>query len=214
MQDLADHIERRTSTDVVFDNLYREIASLELLPGTKLSEVEVAKRFSVSRQPVRDAFGRLANLERGFSLERIAHARFVRLAVELEVLHQACKVWNSNKADALQKTLDKQREVIENDQSEKFHALDNRFHQQICELGDCPNAVEVITECRQKIDRICALSLDREHEAATLIEDHAKLARALKARSIEDATAIARQHLSRLDDTIAHIHRSHSEYFE
>jgi len=226
MQDVVDPIERRTSTDEVFDQLYREIASLELLPGTKLSEAEVAKRFSVSRQPVRDAFGRLANMEllkvrpqkatqvRGFSLERIAHVRFVRLAVELEVLHQACKVWDSTKAKALQATLDEQHEVLKKGQPEKFHSLDNRFHQQICELSECQNAIEVITDSRRKLDRLCALSLGREKEAATLVEDHVKLAVALENRSIADATNITRRHLGRLDSTIEHIHITHSEYFE
>jgi len=191
-----------------------------------LSEAEVAKRFSVSRQPVRDAFVRLASLEllvvrpqkatlvRGFSLERIAHTRFVRLAVELEVLHQACKVWNSATANTLQNTLDEQQEAVNQKQLEKFHTLDNQFHQQICELSDCHSAIEVITDSRQNIDRLCSLSLSREQEAATLIEDHRKLARALENRSIADATDITRQHLGRLDSTIAHIHLTHSEYFE
>ena len=83
----ADVLERRTTTDEVFDRLHEEIVTLELLPGTKLSEVEVARRFGVSRQPVRDAFNRLSNLDlllirpqkatevRGFSIERIARAR-------------------------------------------------------------------------------------------------------------------------------------------
>ena len=203
MQGLADKIERRTSTDAVFEQLHREIASLELLPGTKLSEAEVAKRFSVSRQPVRDAFVRLASMEllvvrpqkatlvRGFSLERIAHTRFVRLAVELEVLNQACKVWNSAKSNALQNTLDEQQDAVRQKQLEKFHTLDNQFHQQICELSDCHSAIEVITDSRQKLDRLCALSLSREKEAATLIEDHMQLARALEHKSIVDATCIA-----------------------
>ena len=54
--------ERRTSADVVFESLFEEIVALDLLPGAKMSEVEVAKRFGVSRQPVRDAFSRLGSL--------------------------------------------------------------------------------------------------------------------------------------------------------
>ena len=62
MQQLASAFERRTATDVVFDQLHEEIVSLAIYPGTKLSETEVAKRFGVSRQPVRDAFAKLENL--------------------------------------------------------------------------------------------------------------------------------------------------------
>ena len=226
MQEVADIFERRTTTDVVFDQLHDEIVSLKLLPGTKLSEAEVARRFGVSRQPVRDAFNRLDNLDlllirpqkatevRGFSIDRIGLARFVRLAVELEVIRHACSVWNTSHAERLEQNLDQQQQSIDNGQPEKFHALDYQFHKLIAELGGCPLAFETIQECKRKVDRLCVLSLGRADESATLLEDHRQLAHSLKHGSVEKATAIARKHLSRLDDTIADIHLTHAEYFE
>lgn len=225
MQEITKLFERRTTADVVFEQLQKEIASLELLPGTKLSEAEVARRFGVSRQPVREAFSRLGNQElllvrpqkatvvRGFSLQRVAHARFVRLAVELEVIQQACTIWDASRTETLQHNLQQQQQVLD-EEPDQFHTLDFQFHKLICELGGCPLAVEAIAECRQKIDRLCTLSLARQSEAATLLDDHKKLARALKAKSAERATAIVRQHLSRLDSTIKEIHVTHSNYFE
>jgi len=226
MLETADLLERRTTTDVVFDTLHEDIVSLKLLPGTKLSETEVARSFGVSRQPVRDAFNRLANLDlllirpqkatevRGFSMERIAHARFVRLAVELEVIRRACAVWDDSRAEILKRNLDQQQQAIETGQPETFHAQDQEFHKLICKLGGCPMTIQTIEECKQKVDRLCMLGLGSEREAATLLEDHRKLARALGSGSAEEATAIARQHLDRLDDIIAEIQRTHSEYFE
>ena len=55
--------ERRTSVDDVFDALHEQISTLELKPGDRISEAEIAAQFGVSRQPVRDAFSRLANLD-------------------------------------------------------------------------------------------------------------------------------------------------------
>lgn len=55
MQVLAEKTEDRTSTDAVFVQLHGEISSLGLQPGTKLSEVGFAKRFSISREPVSSA---------------------------------------------------------------------------------------------------------------------------------------------------------------
>ncbi len=226
MSETVELMERRTTTDVVFDALHEEIVSLKLLPGSKLSEAEVSKRFGVSRQPVRDAFNRLANLDlmlirpqkasevRGFSMERIAHARFVRLAIELEVIWNACAVWDDHRAAILERSLEEQEQAIESDQSEMFHTRDQEFHKLICELGGCPLAAQTIEECKRKIDRLCMLGLGRGKEATTLLKDHRKLARALKKKSIDDSTAIVRQHLGRLDNTIAEIRRDHSEYFE
>lgn len=226
MGEIADSFERRTAADVVFDQLHHEIVSLKLLPGTKLSEAEVARRFGVSRQPVRDAFSRLDNLDlllirpqkatevRGFSMHRIAHARFVRLAVELEVIRHACSVWDDARADVLERNLNQQQQAIDSDQTQKFHALDYQFHKLICELGGCAFAFATIEECKQKIDRLCVLSFGRERELASLLEDHRELACALKTGSADAATTIARRHLRRLDDTIADIHLAHAEYFE
>ena len=226
MQGIAGNFERRTTTDVVFDQLYDEIVSLRLLPGTKLSEADVARRFGVSRQPVRDAFSRLGNLElllirpqkatevRGFSMRHIANARFVRLAVELEVIRHACSVWDETRAGKLEQNLLQQQLAVDTNQEDMFHALDYQFHKMICELGERSLAFETIEECKRKIDRLCVLSFGRENESATLLEDHRKLADALKRGASNEAADIARLHLGRLDETISYIHQTHAEYFE
>ena len=47
-----------TVADQVFEAIYRQVVTLELPPGSRLSEVEVARSAGVSRQPVRDALKR------------------------------------------------------------------------------------------------------------------------------------------------------------
>ena len=226
MLELGEKFERRTTADKVFDQIHSEISSLELLPGAKLSEIEIARRFGVSRQPVRDAFTRLANLDlllvrpqratevRRFSMKRIAHARFVRMAVELEVVRCACGVWDEMRADQLDLNLAKQRKFVATGQTGKFHALDFAFHKMICDLGGHSLAFDTILDCKQKIDRLCVLSLGQNDEISRLLDAHEELATALAARHVEDATRITRRHLHRLDDTVTDIYNRHSEYFE
>lgn len=226
MQATVDAYERRTTADVVFDQLHDDIVSLKLLPGTKLSEAEVARRFGVSRQPVRDAFSRLGNLElllirpqrateiRGFSKARIGHARFIRLAIELEVVRQACAVWDDSRRAQVEENIALQQNAVDNAQEDLFHALDYQFHKMICELGSNPMAFATIEDCKHKIDRLCMLSFGRENESAHLLQDHRDLVAALAARNVDDATAVTRRHLGRLDDTIAEIYQKHSNYFE
>lgn len=48
-----------TIGDQVYKALRREIIEMRIKPGEKLSEVQVAERFNVSRAPVRDAIRRL-----------------------------------------------------------------------------------------------------------------------------------------------------------
>ncbi len=226
MLEVAELFERRTATDMVFDQLYEEIASLKLLPGTKLSEAEVAKRFGVSRQPIRDAFNRLDNLGlivirpqkatkvRGFSMQHIAHARFVRLAVELEVIRRACADWDESKIKALQQNLEQQKRAVGAGDPEVLHELDYQFHKIISDRGGSPMAFETIQDCKRKVDRLCKLSHTRKNELQAIYDDHLAMAGALEVGDSEAAAASTRRHLNRLDDTIAEIHQTHPEYFE
>lgn len=227
MPNLLEITERRTTTDQVFDQILEEITSLKLRPGTKLSEVDVARRFGVSRQPVRDAFNRLNGMDlllvrpqkatevRGFSLSRIEDARFIRLAVELEVLRRACKVWDETRAKRLQRNLNAQYRCVKATDLDRLRELDYEFHWLISELAGCPNAFSTIKQQKQKVDRLCFLEYDRKvKELASVFEDHRNIAEALESKSVPKVETAARKHLAHLDETIEYIHSVHPEFFE
>ncbi|KUF12310.1 GntR family transcriptional regulator [Pseudoponticoccus marisrubri] len=216
----------RTTTDIVFDTLYHEILTLKLLPRTRISEAEVAKRLDVSRQPVRDAFNRLSNLGlllvrpqrateiRGFSMSEIDNARFVRMAVELEVVERACAIWDAAQARTLSEMIAQQEDAAADKETERFHALDYAFHRHICDSIGRPLAFETIERCKRGVDRLCMLSLEKAHEAGAILRDHRQIAEALEQRDVAAARAALKTHLTRLDETIAEIHATHGTYFE
>jgi len=222
----VEDIVRRTTTDAVFEKLHEEIVSLKILPGTKLSEVEVARRFGVSRQPVRNAFTKLGNQDlllirpqkateiRGFSLERIATARLVRMSVELEVIRTAIEVWDTEKEAELAKNVALQSDALQSNEFAQFHALDYHFHRLICDLSGMPYAFEVIQECKQKLNRLCALSFNNDREAGSILTDHKNIAKGIASRDLEGALGSVRKHLTRLDATIEFIHKTHPNFFE
>ncbi|WP_323764879.1 GntR family transcriptional regulator [Marinovum sp.] len=226
MLKLMDTPMARTSTDMVFNTLYDQISTLKLLPGTKMSEAEVASRMGVSRQPVRDAFNRLGNMGlltirpqratevRGFSLEEIQNSRFIRLAVELEVIKEACAVWDDTRAEQLAASIDAQQAAIDAGQNDRFHEMDYDFHRLICELGGLPLAFDTIERCKQTVDRLCMLSLGQVRAVTDVITDHRDIAQALSDRDDTAVRTVMRRHLRRLDDTITRIHTQHAEYFE
>ncbi len=226
MRDEADVLVRRTTTDAVYEKLHAEIASLELLPGTKLSESEVARRFNVSRQPVRNAFTKLDNdglllirpqkatVVRGFSMDRISLARLIRLSLELEVINLAIQTWDAAKTAKLKNNLSLQEQALEAHDLQTFHALDYDFHKLIYELSGNPLAFEVTLDCKQKVDRLCMLSLGKQTEAEAILSDHRDIVEGLASGNLQKAQAAVRHHLSRLDDTIAFIHKTHPNYFE
>lgn len=218
--------ERRTSVDDVFDYLYDEISTLRLRPGDKISEAEIATRFSVSRQPVRDAFSRLENLDlllirpqratevRRFSLRDIEKSRFVRASVEAEVLRRAVGRCSDAQSVQLQASLDEQRQSIEKSDYQRFGTLDYGFHKLLCTIAGVEFAFEVISAEKAKVDRLCTLSLAKEDRMPQLLEDHIRIVEAIRDGNAEAAVAAGMEHLSRLDETIEAIATTKSEYFE
>ena len=216
----------RTTADMVFERLHEDILTLKLLPGPRISEADVASRLGVSRQPVRDAFNRLGNLNLlkirpqratevcGFSWTQIENARFIRMAVELEVARTACLKWDTKSANALESNLAEQRTAIEMGLITQFHNLDYDFHQLICTVAGHPLAFETVKRCKQQVDRLCVLSLARSEEVSAVLVDHEEIAQAFETGIVANVESIFRRHLGRLDDAIKDIHDKHAEFFE
>lgn len=226
MQQTADIQERRTSADVVFDYLYDQISSLDLMPGDKISEAEIASKFGVSRQPVRDAFSRLGNLDlllirpqkatvvKKFSLEAITSARFVRLAVEVEVLQRAADAWDGSLLPEFEENIARQYTSLETVDFVAFHAHDYMFHKLLCRAANSDFAFEIIQKNKAVVDRLCVLSLTARDDIKELIGDHEQIIAQLKAGDREGLRGTIRQHLSRLDKTIDEIHAKHEAFFQ
>ena len=133
-----------STADLVFDELYRRVVELELPPGTKLSEQEVARQIGVSRQPVRDAFYRLSQLgliqiqpQRATTVcliaeEAVLQARFVRTALETETARAAARDLSEADLARLEANVEAQEAAVAADDRIRFHGLDDAFHQAIC----------------------------------------------------------------------------------
>lgn len=217
---------RRTSVELVFDHLYQEINSLGLRPGAKISEAEIAARFEVSRQPVRDAFSRLENLDlllirpqratevKRFSNRAIVKSRFVRASVEAEVLRRAAVQCGAKEAKKLDTSLRLQQIIVENEDFEAFSAKDYQFHKMLCEIAGVDFAFDVIRSEKNKLDRLCVLEHSRGDRLSQLLKDHEEIAENIKNGQPEKAVEAGMLHLSRLDATISQILQDHADYFE
>lgn len=218
--------ERRTSVDDVFDYLHKEILTLNLRPGDKISEAEVASRFGVSRQPVRDAFSRLANMDlllirpqratevKRFSWREIKKSRFIRASIEKEVLRLAAQRCTDETGARLDGCIAEQEAAIGRRDVQAFAALDYEFHGLLCAVAKVDFAAEVIKEEKAKVDRLCVLGLSKEDHMPELVEDHRAIATAVKTGDGALAVELGAKHLSRLDETIERISQANANYFE
>ena len=217
--------DRQTAADGVFESLRGDIVSLRLAPGTKLSEVEIAKQSDVSRQPVREAFIRLNNMNllqvrpqrativRKISRSDILNTRFVRIAVEVEVAQRACAVFDQRKI-GFKRNLTQQKQAAARGDTERFHSLDYEFHRLLCVAAGCEFAFKTIAENKAHVDRLCMISLADREGTELLYKDHNDIFECLEAGDSKGIIKLTRLHLARLDQTLAAARVKHPEYFE
>jgi DNA-binding GntR family transcriptional regulator len=205
----------RAVADQVFDAIYDQVVTLELPPGSRISEADVARALEVSRQPVRDAFWRLSKL--GFLTIRpqrpttispiseaaVLQARFVRTALEVETVRIAARTLRSADHDQLVALLAAQAAAVADHDRERFHGLDDEFHRLICELSGHGFAWALIREHKAHMDRVRFLSLGFGADLA--LKEHRAIVAAVRAGDVPAAVAAVRLHLSRIEDIIARI---------
>lgn len=217
---------RRTTADDIFERLRADIVSLRMPPGTKLSEAEVARKFDVSRQPVREAFIRLGNLNlvqiqpqrativRRISRSEILEARFIRTAVEVEIVRRACDAYDGSREAAFKSNLERQLAAVQAMDSDRFNTVDYEFHRLICETAGCEFAFKTIAENKLYVDRLCMLSLSSKAGQQEVYDDHVEIFERLRAGDESGLVAITRLHLSRLNETLDLAQQQYPDYFE
>ena len=215
---------RPSTTDLVFEEIYRQVVELKLTPGTKVSELDVARSLGVSRQPVRDAFYRLSQLgfltirpQKATEVSRISksavlQARFIRTALEVETVRAAAQgVGSEALLSVLDANLADQEEAAAAGDRERFHALDDAFHKTICSQSGNDFAWSLISANKAHMDRVRYLSL--AFSAGSALDDHKLIAAALSNHNCEAAADCMRVHLGRILDILDRISAEHPEYF-
>ncbi|MFT5786222.1 MAG: DNA-binding GntR family transcriptional regulator [Ascidiaceihabitans sp.] len=225
-QQTSPDTKRLTTTEEVFRQLKSDIISLQLPPGSKISEVEVAKSCDVSRQPVREAFMRLGELnlleirpQRATRVRKISHqdlrnTRFIRAAVEIEIVRVACHVATPEGLALLQENLNQQHVAVAAGDAELLHTLDYEFHKLICVAADCSLAFKTIDEIKTHTDRVCMLELSDAEGRQEVLEGHTDIFNAICEGDEEEAVKMTRTHLKHLDGTLASACEKFPDFFE
>ena len=193
----------------VFESLRQAIVQQLLRPGDSLSEADVARQLGVSRQPVREAFIKLAEVglldvrpQRGtyvmlISLREVENARFLRDAIEVAIARKAALLAEAADVAALQDLIGAQRSVKEGDTA-AFLRLDDAFHQRVARSADCEHAWRVLENLKAQMDRVRYLSLPEATPLDTIVSQHVAVVEAIAAADPKAAERAMRLHLGEI----------------
>lgn len=210
----------------IYRILRKEIVECTIPPGKLLSEKEIALRFTISRQPVREAFIKLAEAglvqilpQRGtfvmkISEQRVSDARFIRQALECAIARRAAEMVTEEQLLTLEHNLHCQELAAQNNRVNEFLSLDDNFHQLLTQVANCSLAWETIESIKATMDRVRFLSLSQVSPPSSLIQQHYLIFNALKARDPHAAEKATREHLQEIIYSITPIAKQNSHWFE
>ena len=223
---LDDEMSRHTSRgNRVFDQIRRAIVQMQLRPGNSLSEAEVARQLGVSRQPVREAFIKLAEIglvevrpQRGtfvvlISKREVQNARFIREAVEVAVARKAAAEAGAADIEKLRAIVDEQKSMAAADDHAGFLRLDEAFHETLAASADCGHAWRVLESLKAQMDRVRFLSIADATPYAKLIDQHTAIVDAIAAHAPDQADAAIRAHMAEILISLPQLAAAHPELF-
>ncbi|SMX36519.1 GntR family transcriptional regulator [Maliponia aquimaris] len=204
--------------------LRERIIRNDLTPGDRLSESEVARVYDVSRQPVREAFIRLADQgllavlpQRGTIVTRIGYAavldaRFLREAIEADIAKILARAPDVAVIAELRSQLAWQEDASRGDPAD-FIEMDELFHRTLADAAGKAGAWKQIEGLKSQMDRVRFLSLG-QFPLRKVIAQHGDIVDQIKRGAIAGANAAVRLHLRELLTDLPRIVAAYTAYFD
>ncbi|MDD3903445.1 MAG: GntR family transcriptional regulator [Sphaerochaeta sp.] len=218
---LAKETAREYALRILKDN----IISLDLAPGSMVSENEISSQLGLSRTPIREALIELsrANIveiypQKGSRILLIDYAlveesRFLRLVLESAVVKVICEREGTLDISLLEENLKLQEFYLENPNPDKLLELDNQFH---CELFNLANKMQcyhwMMDGMTVHFDRVRSMSLNTIKDIK-IVNDHKALIAAISERNSQEAVSLMEKHLSRYKIDEQAIREKYPQYF-
>ncbi len=215
-----------TTAAQVERDLREQIIRLDLQPGTRLSEQDIATRLGISRQPVREALIALAKSRlvairpnRGTVVVKISardmlEARFVREAIEVALARRASAGFDAWSRERIDGVLARQQAACEAGDHNAFRREDEAFHRTIAEGARCGLAWNAVSDIKAHMDRVCNLQLRNPVSMRLLIDQHRDIMAAIDAQDVEGAASAMRVHLNGILSDLPRIEADHPSLFE
>ncbi|MCI7262407.1 MAG: GntR family transcriptional regulator [Clostridiaceae bacterium] len=226
---ILDKVEGENVRNYAFRTILDNIVTLELPPGSAVSENELSDSLHISRTPVREALLEMRRLElvesfpqKGSYVTKIDYnliddASFIRMSLEVSIVRYACRKGVSDQY------LKKMRENLEQqkmyEQSDSSHfvmlELDNAFHRLLFESVQKLQVHEFMQMQMVHFDRLRNLEfllLKKEKNKRT-VADHENIVYAIEKRDEELAEMVMSRHLSRHLGEKEELTRLCPEYF-
>ena len=211
--------------DYAFRVIKENIVSLELKPGSMLSEQELANELSLSRTPIHGALQELAKTkiveilpQRGslvslIDMNLVEESCFMRKAIESAVTVLACEKATKEDIESLEENIVLLEFHYEKKNFEKFMEYDNAFHQAMYRIADrmlCYYTVQLMNIHHNRFRTL------RMHISNTgrIVTEHKAILEAIKKKDKDLTLKEFQNHINRMSEDVKEIREKYPEYFK
>ncbi|MEF7615687.1 GntR family transcriptional regulator [Aquincola sp. MAHUQ-54] len=188
------------------ESIEAEIATGKLPPGTRLEEIELAKRFGVSRTPVREALslllgeGFVESGARGMVVTQVSPTRLIEMfevMAELEAMcaRLAARRMTDQEIAALESAHEECRKAAASRDTDAYFYANERFHFAIYAGSHNSFLVEEAVALQRRLRPYRRLQLRVRNRVNGSFEEHQAILDALRDGDAEAATLHLRGHV-------------------
>jgi DNA-binding GntR family transcriptional regulator len=182
--------------------LRRQILTGQVRPGDRLVEGELARRWGVSKSPLREALKTLqheglveAVPRRGYlvtaiTVKQVQDLFDLRLILERESAARAARTASPMQIETLRRFVGDPYVVGDVDSQNRFLTANKQFHLAVAQTTGNQRLVGLLDRLLDELERLFHLGLDVRDRADVLVEEHRALVAAVEARDPERAAAV------------------------
>lgn len=205
---LLERYPRENGREYALRVIKNNIIRLELAPGSRVSEKNLADEMGLSRTPVREALIELARggiveiyPQRGSMVALIDYslveeARFMRSIMENAVVRLVCEMAKPEDILKLGENLKLQEFYLDSTDAGRLMELDDDFHKLLFDIAQKSQSYLLMQNLTLHFDRVRNMALSAVKELK-IVQDHQAIVEAIRQHDAERAGELMEIHLSR-----------------
>lgn len=221
---VSERLARETGRDYALRVIKENIVSLDLAPGSPVSENELAAELGLSRTPVREALIELARVKiveitpqkksmvAPVNYDLVEESRFMRNVLECAVVELVCGMASEEDLARLRENVKLQNFYLENFAPQKIMALDNEFHRTLFDIARKSQVYHLMNTISIHFDRVRSMALSSVKDIK-IVQDHAQLVDAIALGDAPRARQLMEVHLSRYKFDADAVRAQYPQYF-
>lgn len=210
-------MDRKPSPQDIYDRLRHMIVALELVPGSRVTETQLADYFQVSRTPVRSALQKLDTeglltikakqgcFIRNIDMLQISHYYDVRVALENLVLAEVSKLQNWDELVELANLWNPEVHCFGLAVSEDLKRAEENFHLDLAKISRNAALAKYISDVNDHIRVVRRLGWPNSKSVTDTYEEHFRICQLLLKKDLRSAQEEMTNHIRKSQDTSSRI---------